>query len=237
MTATICLPGCACRHHLSRPCSDETRAKLSMAARNRQPRPQKPETCAKLASLKTKYVSGTVWGNKEVVDVLGRNRWNQRLYLYRCTVCGTEHGPSTDAVFRRASAKCCQLRAMQKSNYRGFEQISGAYVAHVRCGAKQRGIEFAVTTEYLWQVWLDQGGRCAYTGRSLTHTVDRSRGDYGDREYTASLDRIDSGQGYVPGNVQWVHKTVNKMKWELSDGDFVAICREIVQYKEAQWSR
>jgi len=39
-----------------------------------------------------------------------------------------------------------------------------------------------------------------------------------------SLDRIDSGLGYDLGNIQWVHKNVNQMKWTLSQAAFIEIC-------------
>lgn len=48
-------------------------------------------------------------------------------------------------------------------------------------------------------------------------------------EQTASLDRIDSSKGYIPGNVQWVHKDVNKMKLALSEKRLLELCTLIVQ--------
>ena len=44
---------------------------------------------------------------------------------------------------------------------------------------------------------------------------------------TASLDRIDSSKGYVPGNIQWVHKDVNWMKGSFTQEYFVNICKKI----------
>lgn len=44
----------------------------------------------------------------------------------------------------------------------------------------------------------------------------------------ASLDRIDSLKGYAEGNVQWVHKTVDQMKWNLSQEELVKWCRLIL---------
>lgn len=41
---------------------------------------------------------------------------------------------------------------------------------------------------------------------------------------TASLDRIDSSGDYAEGNVQFVHKTINKMKWDLTDMEFRNFC-------------
>ena len=48
-------------------------------------------------------------------------------------------------------------------------------------------------------------------------------------EQTASLDRIDSKKAYTLDNVQWVHKTVNQMKWTLASKEFIEWCKTIAQ--------
>lgn len=37
--------------------------------------------------------------------------------------------------------------------------------------------------------------------------------------YAASLDRIDSGQGYIPGNVQVISRKANTMKLDATDAE------------------
>lgn len=49
-------------------------------------------------------------------------------------------------------------------------------------------------------------------------------------EITASIDRIDNSKGYVEGNVQWVHKEINKMKFTKSDIDFVHFCTLVADH-------
>jgi hypothetical protein len=48
-------------------------------------------------------------------------------------------------------------------------------------------------------------------------------------DFSASLDRIDSSKGYVKGNVQWTHKTVNIMKQAMSDEELIDWCKVIVK--------
>lgn len=48
-------------------------------------------------------------------------------------------------------------------------------------------------------------------------------------ETTASLDRIDSLKPYNIDNIQWVHKIVNFMKYNLSEDDFLFYCEKIVE--------
>ena len=45
---------------------------------------------------------------------------------------------------------------------------------------------------------------------------------------TASLDRIDSSKGYTIDNIQWLHKDINKMKWDFSQEKFLELCKKIV---------
>lgn len=167
----------------------------------------------------TKYVVGSVWGRKEIVAPAGHNKYAQPLYMWRCVICKNIYGPRTGTdIARSPYSKCCPKRGMEKSNYLGFHEITGEYIAKVKASARSCKIPYEVSAEYLWNVWIEQGRRCVYTGRALAQGVD------------ASLDRIDSSKGYVVGNVQWLHKNVNKIKWEMTEDDFLAICHEITEY-------
>lgn len=105
-------------------------------------------------------------------------------------------------------------------NWTGIGEIPGKHLAHYRKTARIRGIEFSVTKEYLWDLFLKQSRRCPYLQEELVF-------DTSFRVTTASLDRIDSKQGYVIGNVEWVHKIVNEMKWDYTKSEFISLCDRI----------
>jgi hypothetical protein len=86
-------------------------------------------------------------------------------------------------------------------------------------GAKTRDLRVDVSLQDLNDLWLLQNKSCALTGISLVQMD------------TASLDRIDSNLGYVLGNIQWVHKTLNKMKNDLPEAVFIAMCKAVAQHK------
>ncbi len=65
---------------------------------------------------------------------------------------------------------------------------------------------------------------CPLSGWPLTFPA---RGK--DRTATASLDRIDSNQGYIEGNVRWVHKDVNRVKWSLTDQEFFELANRVAK--------
>lgn len=104
--------------------------------------------------------------------------------------------------------------------------MSGQFFGMIKKGAAYRKIDFAITIEQAWELFLEQDGKCALTGLPLTLVGlrDRRRGI----EQTASLDRIDSLHGYVLGNVHWVHKDINMMKKEYSPSYFLEMCRRVV---------
>lgn len=111
------------------------------------------------------------------------------------------------------------------------EKIPAAYLRGVKAESKRRGINFDVDRDYLQNLLARQGQRCYLTGRPITFY--RLEG----AEFTdwfsasASLDRIDSSEGYCPGNVRWVNKIANLMKGVLSDEEFFRICEAVIARK------
>jgi hypothetical protein len=71
---------------------------------------------------------------------------------------------------------------------------------------------------------------CALSGEAIT--LPKNRTDFVGGGYTASLDRIDSSKGYIVGNVQWVHKDINFMKFTFSESRFIDLCKKVVNYQE-----
>jgi hypothetical protein len=70
-------------------------------------------------------------------------------------------------------------------------------------------------------VFVKQQNKCAISGVLIVLTPKSSR--------TASLDRIDSAKGYTTDNIQWVHKTINIIKWNLSCDQFIKWCKIVAR--------
>jgi hypothetical protein len=105
-------------------------------------------------------------------------------------------------------------------------EITGKYFCHLRTGAKIREIEFDITIEDCWELFVKQNGRCALTGVELKHWVYDTNSSIIDGD--VSLDRIDSTKGYIKDNIQWVHKVINIMKSDLEENDFINWCRKVI---------
>ena len=73
------------------------------------------------------------------------------------------------------------------------------------------------------QLWEEQQGKCAIT------KVDLKLENSYNKNYQASLDRIDSSKGYVKGNVRYISVSVNWLKNNLDDNhlrEFIQICND-----------
>lgn len=112
----------------------------------------------------------------------------------------------------------------------GHGEISATFWHGIIGSAKRRGriIDFNITIEQGWELFLKQNRKCALSGVEINFPP-RSR-QYGGSG-TASLDRIDSSKGYSIDNIQWVHKDINCMKMAFSQSSFLDWCKTITEYQ------
>jgi hypothetical protein len=156
-------------------------------------------------------------------------------YLCECD-CGnkiiTNQGNLTRK--RQSTKSCgCLRRDLARSrnrekhvNWKGCGKIPGSYLSRIKSSAAKKCLEFNLDINYLSELFDNQNGKCIFTGRGI------SFGETNKDERTASLDRIDSTEGYLKGNVQWVHKEINDFKSNYTDEEFINLCKEIVEYRK-----
>ena len=134
----------------------------------------------------------------------------------------------TGGHLRYGHTKSCGcLKHTSKSNspcWKGFGEISGGFWCEIKNSARKRDITITIVIKDIWNLFLQQDRKCALTNLPLKFGSKRLK-----EETTASLDRIDSSKGYTIDNVQWLHKTVNKMKMDLTQDEFVEFCKLIAQ--------
>lgn len=139
--------------------------------------------------------------------------------------CGNHTEVATDLLKTGNTRSCGCLRkeTTKKRSFQGYEEIYGIYWNNLKRGALSRNLEFDISIQYVWEMFLNQKRKCKLTGLDIHFTQDILTSPCG----TASLDRIDSSKGYIRGNVQWVHKDVNRMKNNLSEDYFISLCKRI----------
>ena len=106
--------------------------------------------------------------------------------------------------------------------------MTGGYISQIKHSALKRHLEYTLTKEYLWQLYLKQNKKCALTGLDI---VFKTRGK-NQINPTASLDRIDSSRGYVEDNVQWLHKDIKNIKQHYTIDTLVNYCKLIIDNYE-----
>lgn len=134
--------------------------------------------------------------------------------------------------FNQIGKRFQRKNTIRSRTWKGYGEISGSYWQKLkRANSKRKKkIDFTVTIEKGWDQFVKQNRRCAITGQQLMFVSDYSRGS----SQTASLDRIDSNGHYEIGNVQWVHKDINRLKNDYSEEIFFSLCLKIVQFNESK---
>jgi len=131
-------------------------------------------------------------------------------------------------TLRTRSYKTSAIKKAWTKKRTGYEEINGRYWYSIVHSAKLRNLEFNITIQDAWQLYLYQNKQCAQSGVDI---VFKNIGN-NQNEQTASLDRIDSSKGYTIDNIQWVHKTINRMKTNLSVTEFHQWCKLVIEHKE-----
>ncbi len=135
--------------------------------------------------------------------------------------CGRRRLVQSDTLRNNKSRSCMNCRRRSAHG-----DIMGEYWSSLKHHAKARNVPITLTIQDFWELFLDQDKRCALTGLELCFAPSTKQKS----EQTASLDRIDSDKGYIPGNVQWVHKDINRMKSTLLQERFLELCNLVSNY-------
>ena len=174
-------------------------------------------------------VAGVKFGRLTALKHTEKDRFGK--FIWRCECeCGefvdirlndlrSGKQKSCGCLRRENSQKVGRLNKGKVSPQRGenwYGDLSGKYYSQIRYSARKRNIEFNVSPKYLWELFVKQGEKCALSGLQIPINED------------ASVDRIDSGVGYIEGNIQWVHKHINNMKSNHKQEYFINMCEKIV---------
>lgn len=173
-----------------------------------------------------KNLIGIKFGKLNPIKLLDERKNNNRYWLCECE-CGNIKEIRASHLLKGHSKSCgCSWHNKNKDNFnwKGYGDIPLDFFNSIKRGAESRKLEFNITIEYLWSILEKQKHRCALSGIKLMFSTTRKNKN---KIRTMSVDRIDSSKGYVEGNIQWVHKTINIMKNKLSDEEFIMFCKNV----------
>jgi len=147
----------------------------------------------------------------------------KKSYHKNCSKCGADQYYGRVDHYKSAIRGdwLCKSCSNSKNNFAGkYERIPITWFEVKKRGGISRGYLWDICIEDIWQMYIDQNGTCALSGKKI---------DWADKGLTAtvSIDRIDSSEGYIKGNVQLLHKDVNFMKQQFSQEYFIQMCQAI----------
>lgn len=84
---------------------------------------------------------------------------------------------------------------------------------------------FDLDTDYMYQLFKQQEGKCALSGVDLSLTKNDLN--------VLSIDKIEPSKGYVKGNVQWLSWATNRAKGEMPQQKFIELCQKVQRLSKA----
>lgn len=139
---------------------------------------------------------------------------------------GKKYGVSYSTIIKILKRNNIQINKSGNLKHKQDFCVTTYHLRQAKNAAKLRNIEFNLSLEFIAKLYEKQNGKCIYSGIPLT-----VRKFYEDNSANASLDRIDSKQGYLQNNIQWVDKNINMMKGSLSNENFIKFCKLVSQNK------
>jgi hypothetical protein len=166
---------------------------------------------------------GKKFGKLLVIEEVSKNKNGHIKYLCQCD-CG-----NTCEVFgtHLRQNKIISCKCANKIDGVSGDMWYNIINSGVKTRVKRSNLEVNITKKYVNELYKNQDGKCKLSGIEITLPK-----TWRDRTYTASLDRIDSNEGYIIGNVQWVHKHINVMKNTFPQEMFIYLCNKVSEKNE-----
>jgi hypothetical protein len=174
----------------------------------------------------TLFKAGEIINNFIIVDSIPIKKGRNYFYKIKCR-CGNIFYRSLGEIRhsikyneRKYCTKCYNndKSGNKNSNWKGFDYISKTYYNQIKRGARIRHLKFNLTIEEINETYKKQNGKCALTGLEIK------------MKKNASLDRINSIEGYNINNIQFIHKDINKMKNNFNEEYFISMCKLIADF-------
>jgi len=145
--------------------------------------------------------------------------------------------PRKDKVCKRCH--CINMREKRKKNRPKYNALRAAsrarrpwwvrylndVVRWTRDRSAKNGIEWGLNRDFVKGLWEMQEGKCALSGFPFSPVQERGKAT----TFSPSIDRIDPGGGYVPGNVRFILHGLNSLKGREDDEAVFAVCRAVAE--------
>ena len=150
-------------------------------------------------------------------------------YYKPCSECGEVQSYlrlsyAKDSLRLNKSCIKCSNRKTENCHRGHYKEVPITWFKKIGLSAEVRKLEFSITINDVYDLYLKQDKKCALTDLDLYWEKVGNK-------HIVSIDRIDSKIGYILGNIQLVHKDLNFMKQQYSQDYFMNMC-ELVAIKK-----
>ena len=184
----------------------------------------------KKLGLKTELIKiGSEFGILEVKEDCGKKLFESKEdQIYNCLCkCGKYKKCRRSRLLDGRNISCGCLENIHKPRtYKNGLYIASSLWQRLQTNAKKRNLEFSITKEYILDLFIKQNHKCAITKKDISLPISPLDTNLSN---LASLDRIENTKGYVIGNVRWVMWKINRMKWNMSDNEFIELCSLVIE--------
>lgn len=170
-------------------------------------------------------IEGKTFGKLKVIQPDHVNKSGEWYWKCECQ-CGGTHVVRVAHLQKGTVWQCKNCKAKSRIKPKLIGDMSYNFWRMILINAKNRDIEVKITPEEAYQYFLDQGGDCAISGVEIKFPPTTNKRSLG----TASLDRKNSNKPYTKDNIQWVHKTINRMKMDLGEEEFIKWCSLVTNH-------
>ncbi|UOF80738.1 ribosomal L37ae protein family [Caudoviricetes sp.] len=144
-------------------------------------------------------------------------------YIKSCSNCNSEQSYGRLDHYKAAVKGDwkCKKCSNSENTFKGrLGPMSFTWFEVKRKGGISRNLAWDLEPQDVLDMYYAQDGKCALTDWSI---------GWAEKGLTAtvSIDRIDSSEGYLKGNVQLLHKDVNMAKQQYSQEYFIEMCQAV----------
>jgi hypothetical protein len=151
--------------------------------------------------------------------VISRDKINGKRWLCRCD-CGAMRTIPAQSLLKGESKRCKKCSSLRQVI---TDRLPKTIFYRMVRRAKIANLEFSVSAEELYALFLLQNKKCKLSNLPISLIFDKNR------KLTASIDRIDSKEGYTKNNIQWVHKDINFIKQDYAQDYFINLCKAVAE--------
>lgn len=156
---------------------------------------------------------------REIKDLNEENfvrRSTENGWRGRCRICHNKNARVRQEMSKTELATNKRYRDKYKK-----EKPLETILKIAKGNAKRTYKEFNISILDLKELWENQNGKCYYTDRDMKFEV-----GFDD---SVSIDRINSDQGYIKGNIALCQRKVNVMKNNASIEELLKFCKDILE--------